>query len=150
MFIVMFVLGLVAIWGFVLFFLLFPDEFILPFVLLYRVIRGQLTFRIAWRIFDSWLPFKFVRRCRAEWRIWKARRYRGNDEFHPSLDMDVWSMMQLSPEGVEAYLEDLNRRRARVHDMEMGRKTVPVKEKMGFIRAGFAATQGQGQAGGKK
>jgi hypothetical protein len=97
------------------------DHVILPFVLAYRVVRGQMTFRMAWWLFDFWWPFKFVRRGRAKWRIWKANRYRGVDELHPSLGIDVWAMTQLTKDERNAYLENLDRRRARLHEMDLRR-----------------------------
>jgi hypothetical protein len=106
------------LWWLILSFLnYFSDDIILPFVLAYRVVRGQMTFRMAWWLFDSWWPFKFVRRRRAKWRIWKANRYRGMDELHPSLGIDVWAMTQLTKDERNAYLENLDRRRARLHEM---------------------------------
>lgn len=96
--------------------MIWVEEVILPFVLTYRVIRRQLTPKIAWWMMDTWWPFKFYRRQRARYRVWKARRYRGNDEFHPSLDMDVLSMLEMTESEKEAYLADLVRRRQRHHD----------------------------------
>jgi hypothetical protein len=92
------------------------EEIALPFVLGYRVVRKQLTFQIAWWLMDTWWPFKVCRRAKMHLRVWRARRYKGTNEFHHSLNMDVWSMLQMTEPENKAYLDDLMRRRSRLHD----------------------------------
>jgi hypothetical protein len=41
--------------------------------------------------------------------------YRGNNEFHRSLDTDDLAMLEMTGPEKEAYLEDLMRRRERMH-----------------------------------
>ena len=91
------------------------EEIVLPFLLTYRVARGQLTLKLAWWLLDTWWPCKFYRRRKAFFRVWRARRYRGNDEFHHSLSMDGLAMLEMTKPEKEAYLADLKRRRERLH-----------------------------------
>jgi len=91
-------------------------EILLPIVLAYRVIVGRLSLFIAWSLLDTWWPCRLYRRMRSKYRVWKARRYRGNDEFHPSLSMDVLAMLEMTEQEQDAYLQDLMRRRQKLHE----------------------------------
>jgi len=97
------------------------DELILPISLAWRVLRGRLKVKTAWWIMDTWWPFKKARRLRAKYNIWKDRRYAGDCEFHPSLNMNVLAMLELSESEQERYLEDLVRRRDEIHWRSLGR-----------------------------
>lgn len=91
------------------------EEIILSFVLLYRIARRQLRPRIAWWLADTWWPFKKARRLRAKWRIWRAKQYHGNNEFHPRLNLDVVAMIELNSNEQSRYVNDLIQRRERAH-----------------------------------
>ena len=93
------------------------EEIVLPFVLAYRVARRQLTFKMAWWLLDTWWPCKCYRRVKMRVRVWRARRYKGNNEFHHSLNMDVLSMLEMTKSEQEAYLADLMKRRSRLHEL---------------------------------
>jgi hypothetical protein len=60
---------------------------------------------------------------RTKWKIWNKniklaidKKYNGNDEFHKSLDMDIFAMMVMTKEEQDAYLIDLRKRRNRMHE----------------------------------
>jgi len=91
------------------------DELWLVPSLVLRVLRGKLSPTIAWWLLDTWWPFRAARRLRSRARIWRARRYRGEDEFHSSLNMDVEAMLDMTEAEREAYMEDLIRRRDQLH-----------------------------------
>ena len=93
------------------------EEVALPFVLTYRVVRKQLTVQIAWWLMDTWWPFKFCRRLMMRVRVGWARRYKGANEFHSSLSIDVWSMLQMTESENRAYLDDLMKRRSQLHEL---------------------------------
>jgi hypothetical protein len=92
------------------------EEVALPFVLTYRVVRKQLTVQIAWWLMDTWWPFKICRRLKMHVCVWWARQYRGTNEFHRSLSMDVWSILQMTESENKAYMDDLMRRRSKLHE----------------------------------
>jgi len=94
----------------------FCEELLLPLVFASRVVKRKMSLKLAWQLMDTWWPFRMARRLRAKWRIWRATRYRGCDEFHRSLDMDVVVMLELTKDELEDYLEDLMRRRERLHE----------------------------------
>jgi hypothetical protein len=50
------------------------------------------------------------------------RSYKGNDEFHTSLDMNLTAMLLMTPEEQEKYLTDLYFRRSRAHDKKSLKK----------------------------
>jgi hypothetical protein len=104
------------------------EEIALPFVLIYRVARRQLPIKIAWWLMDTWWPFKGYRRLKMHLRLWKARRYRGTNEFHPSLNMDMVSMLEMKESELETYLDDLTKRRSRLHELSISK---PNREKHG-------------------
>ena len=98
------------------------EEMILPFSLISRWIRGKLPLWMAWDIFwSTWAPFRIVRRWYGRCLVWKDRRYRGHDEFHPSLDMNVRAMLTMTEDEQEEYLADLCRRRQGQHEADISR-----------------------------
>ena len=100
------------------------EEMILPFSLISRWIRGKLPLWMAWDIFwSTWAPFRIVRRWYGRYLVWKDRRYRGHDEFHPSLDMNVRAMLTMTEAEQEEYLADLCRRRQGQHEADISRRT---------------------------
>lgn len=96
------------------------DELLFPVVLAVRMVTGKVTFKLAWWLLDSWWPFKKTRRLRMHYRVWMARRHKGQDEFYPSLDMDVISMMEMTDEEQGRYHKDLVARRERAHQNSLG------------------------------
>jgi hypothetical protein len=92
------------------------EEIALPFVLAYRACRKQFPVWVAWGLMDTWRPCKVYRRAKMSVRVWLDRRYKGTDEFHRSLNMDVLSMLEMTSAEREVYLDDLMRRRERLHD----------------------------------
>jgi len=98
------------------------EEVILPFSLLSRWVRGRLPFWMALDIFwSAWAPFIFFRRMRGRFSVWRDRAYGGDDEFHPSLFMNVEAMLTMNEAKVTEYLADLARRRQRLHEAGMSR-----------------------------
>ena len=98
----------------------FMEEVILPFSLLSRWVRGKLPLWMAWDIFRStWAPFRRYRRWQGRRSVRKDQSYRGDDEFHPSLDMNVSAMLAMDDKEVERYLADLCRRRQRLHESDI-------------------------------
>ena len=100
------------------------EEFALPFLLLFRCMRGKLPLWMAWDIFQStWAPFRIARRWHGRCLVWKDRWYRGHDEFHPSLDMNVRAMLTMTEDQQEEYLADLCRRRQAQHEADILRRS---------------------------
>jgi hypothetical protein len=100
------------------------EEIFLPFSLLSRWARGKLPLWMAWDILrTTWAPFRIVRRWHGRYLAWKDRRYRGHDEFHPSLDMNVRAMLTMTEDEQEEYLADLCRRRQGQHEDGISRRT---------------------------
>ena len=100
------------------------EEMILPFSLISRWIRGKLPLWMAWDIFwSTWAPFKFCRRLWGRHLVRKDRAYRGHDEFHPSLDMNIGAMLTMDKAEREKYLVDLRRRRQAQHEADISRRT---------------------------
>lgn len=96
------------------------EESVLPWVLLYRATTRHITFGLAWYLLhDTWWPFRKYRRWRSLARVKRDQKYDGNDEFHPSLNMDGLAMLDMTKEEQEEYLEDLVRRRNRAHYREI-------------------------------
>jgi hypothetical protein len=95
------------------------EELLLPVVLTWRVVRGQLSLGMAWSFMETWWPLKKVRRLYAKWRIWRASRYRGPNEFHPSLSLDVAAMFELTKSEQSAYLKNLLWRREQAHQASL-------------------------------
>lgn len=95
----------------------FFEEVLYPFNLLWRVlVARRLSWGLAWSLLDTWWPCKFIRRRRALFRVWRAERYRGLNEFHPSLNMDAFAMLEMTEAERERYLDNLIRRRNVLHN----------------------------------
>jgi hypothetical protein len=72
------------------------EEVALPFSLLSRWMLGRMPLWMAWDIlWSTWAPFRIVQRWHGRCLVWKDRRYRGHDEFHPSLAMNVRAMLTM-------------------------------------------------------
>ena len=100
------------------------EEIVLPFSLLSRWVRGKLPLELAWDLFwRTWAPFKLCRRMWGRHLVRKDRAYRGHDEFHPSLDMNVRAMLTMTEDEQEEYLADLCRRRSAQHEADISRRT---------------------------
>jgi hypothetical protein len=100
------------------------EEIFLPFSLLSRWVRGKLPLWMAWEIFwSTWAPIKFCRRVWGRHLVRKDRSYKGHDEFHPSLDMNVRAMLTMTEDEKEEYLADLCRRRQGQHEADISRRT---------------------------
>jgi hypothetical protein len=92
------------------------DEICLPFSLLSRWLRRKIPLWMAWDILIStWAPSVFIQRMHGKYLVWRDRRYRGTDEFHPSLDMNIRAMLTMTGDEKERYLEDLVMRRNKQH-----------------------------------
>jgi hypothetical protein len=99
------------------------EEMILPFSLLSRWVQGNLPLGLAWDLFwSTWVPFKLCRRLWGRHLVRKDRAYRGHDEFHPSLDMNIRAMLTMTEDEQEEYLADLCRRRQAQHEADISRR----------------------------
>ena len=100
------------------------EEIALPSWLLLRWARGKIPAWMAWHLFRStWKPFKFCRRWRARRQVREDRAYRGHDEFHHSLDMNLAAMLTMTDAECSDYLADLARRRQSHHENDISRRT---------------------------
>jgi hypothetical protein len=88
------------------------EELFLPLLLLWQFLARKIAFPIAWSILPSWWPCKKYRRLRMRFKVWRDRLYDGYDEFHPSLSLDVASMLEMTEDEQAEYLVDLQLRRS--------------------------------------
>lgn len=93
----------------------FLEELALPLRLLARVLRRKISIGLAWWLLDTWWPCRKYRRLRMHWRLWRASRYRGTDEFHRSFDIDGTAMLEMTQDEQKAYMDKLMRRREQMH-----------------------------------
>lgn len=99
------------------------DETCLPFSLIGRWLRRKIPLWMVWDILTStWAPFIFVRRQHGKYLVWRDRRYRGTDEFHSSLNMNVRAMLTMTEGETKRYLEDLVMRRNKQHYGDIERR----------------------------
>lgn len=95
---------------------LLEEILLFPCSIIWRLARRRLTVGSSWNLYrDTAFVFRFFRRMRGRYQVWKDRRYRGNDEFHPSLNMNVSAMLTMSDEECLRYRKDLMRRREQAH-----------------------------------
>jgi hypothetical protein len=98
----------------------FLGDAILPWLLLWRVLRRKIPAWMAWDIlWTVWAPFRWCRRWQGRRLVRMDLSYKGNDEFHPSLDMNLKAMLTMTEEERDEYLEDLARRRQRLHERDI-------------------------------
>ena len=101
----------------------FLEEVVLPFRLLSRWAKGKLPLWLAWDIFwTTWAPFKFCRRTWGRLLVMKDRAYRGHDESHHSLSMNLEAMLTMTECELKEYRADLNRRRSKQHEGDIVRR----------------------------
>lgn len=95
---------------------LFEEILLFPCSIIWRLARRRLTVGSSWDLYrNTAFVFRFFRRLRGRYQVWKDRRYRGNDEFHSSLDMNVSAMLTMSDKECLEYRKDLMRRREQAH-----------------------------------
>jgi hypothetical protein len=101
----------------------FLEEIVLPFSLISRWVRGKLPLWMAWDIlWSTWAPFILYKRWLGRRMVRKDRSYRGHDEFHHSLDMNVKAMLTMTKVEQKEYLADLCRRRQGQHEAAISRR----------------------------
>ena len=102
----------------------FLEELVLPFSLFLRWARGKLSLWMAWDILlSTWAPSRWFQRWNGRRMVRKDRSYRGHDEFHPSLGMNVEAMLTMTKDERKEYLADLFRRRQARHEADILRRS---------------------------
>lgn len=98
----------------------FEEILLFPCSIIWRLARRRLTVGSSWDLYrDTAFVFRFFRRLRGRYQVWKDRRYRGNDEFHSSLNMNVSAMLTMSDEERRRYRKDLMHRREQAHNRDL-------------------------------